>query len=213
MLEVLERNGLLRRDPLPPENPSDPLESPAEVIRFSFQRFQDHLMAESLLESVSNIERALGSREHLSFIHDGTCSSSKWQGLIEALSIQIPEKFGRELIAILPGQKAIGIAIGDLQRLSLKACAGVREMPSPRQRLSYLRASIVGMWICLGFWLKSQLLGIIRGMRSSYTKILFACRCQSVMLPGLCGSTGRVKKQMAQFGELSTGVDMLTGCA
>lgn len=38
-LDVLLRNGLLRLDPDPQIEPHDPIETPLDVVRFSFQRF------------------------------------------------------------------------------------------------------------------------------------------------------------------------------
>lgn len=103
-LEVLQRNGLLRSDPDPAVDASDPLAIPVNVMRFSFQRFQDHLMAETLLEAVSDIRAALASDGSLTFIHDGKMLQWKWRGLVEALSIQVPERFGVELVDALPGE-------------------------------------------------------------------------------------------------------------
>ena len=102
-LEVLQRNGLLRFDPDPSSNPDDPLAELDEVVRFSFQRFQDHLIAEALLRAVDDIHAALADRGVLDFIRDGKNPAFEWQGLVEALSIQIPERFKAELIDALPG--------------------------------------------------------------------------------------------------------------
>lgn len=102
--EVLERNGLLRKDVDPTVNLDDPLALAADVVRFSFQRFQDHLMAESLLDVVSDIGAALVTGGPVAFIHDGKMLNGMWQGLIEALSIQIPEKFALEFLDALPGK-------------------------------------------------------------------------------------------------------------
>lgn len=102
-LEVLHRNGLLRSDPDPTAESSDPLIIHPDVIRFSFQRFQDHLMAETLLSNVTNIRDSLREGGPLAFIHDGKTLQWQWHGLAEALSIQIPERFGVELVDALPG--------------------------------------------------------------------------------------------------------------
>jgi hypothetical protein len=102
-LDVLHRNGFLRKDPDPNTTMEDPLTIAEDVIRFSFQRFQDHLMAEALLMDVTNIAPALASGGALSFIHDGKTLEWQWQGLVEALSIQIPERFKSELVDELPG--------------------------------------------------------------------------------------------------------------
>jgi hypothetical protein len=79
------------------------LEIPEDVVRFSFQRFQDHLIGESLLSTISNPASALKKGGPLSFVHNGRDLNWQWQGLIDALSIQIPEKYKVELIDALPG--------------------------------------------------------------------------------------------------------------
>ena len=89
-LEVLQRNGLLRFDPDPTAKSTDPLQEPAEVVRFSFQRFQDHLMAEAMLSEIADVKAALENNGELSFIHNGTRIRSEWLGLVDALAIQLP---------------------------------------------------------------------------------------------------------------------------
>lgn len=51
-LDVFIQSNLLRRDPPPYSKDIDPLNPPSELIRFSFQRFQDYLMADALVEKV-----------------------------------------------------------------------------------------------------------------------------------------------------------------
>lgn len=46
-LDVVHRNGLLRYDPDPDGPLDDPMVITDDVVRFSFHRFQDHLMGES----------------------------------------------------------------------------------------------------------------------------------------------------------------------
>ena len=73
------------------------------MVRFSFQRFQDHLIAEALLSTVNKPAVALQNGGPLSFIHADSIINWEWQGLVEALSIQIPEKYNVELLDALPG--------------------------------------------------------------------------------------------------------------
>lgn len=101
-LDVLRRNGLIRLDPDPKERPDDPLGMPEDVVRFSFQRFQDHLMAEALLKDITDVSAEMKPGGSLAFIQDEGRLGCRWQGLIEALSIQVPERFGAELIDLLP---------------------------------------------------------------------------------------------------------------
>ena len=100
--EVLKRNGLFRTDPDPYVEASDPLAIPEPVVRFSFQRFQDHLIAEALLEDVRDIHLALAPNGVLAFIHNNSEVEWEWRGLLEALSIQVPERHGIELVDALP---------------------------------------------------------------------------------------------------------------
>ena len=101
-LGVLQRNGLFRIDPGHHSTDDDLLGYSEDIVRFSFQRLQDHLMAEVLLKNVKSPSNAL---EHgpLSFIHDGEQINWKWTGVAAALSIQIPERFGEEFLDVLPG--------------------------------------------------------------------------------------------------------------
>jgi len=105
-LEVLQKNGLLRFDPDPAVQKIDPLLEPSDVVRFSFQRFQDHLMAEALLAGVNDITAALKPAGSLCFVHNGKDVAWEWRGLFEALSIQLPERFAVELVDALPGAPA-----------------------------------------------------------------------------------------------------------
>ncbi|OGQ97650.1 MAG: hypothetical protein A2521_04905 [Deltaproteobacteria bacterium RIFOXYD12_FULL_57_12] len=102
-LEVLQRNGLVRFDPDPAVDSADPLCEPGDVVRFSFQRFQDHLMAEALLRKVDDIQAAFAEGGPLAFIiNKNRFGWGEWQGLVDALSSQIPERFGVELVDVPP---------------------------------------------------------------------------------------------------------------
>ncbi|WP_177336595.1 ATP-binding protein [Pseudomonas sp. Root562] len=101
-LEVLQRNGLFRVDPGQQSDGGNLFDYPEDIIRFSFQRLQDHLMADALLKEVQDPSAALENGS-LSFIHDGDQLDWEWTGLVEALSIQLPERFNRELLDLLPG--------------------------------------------------------------------------------------------------------------
>ena len=100
--DVLVRNGLFRLDPHPDHPEPDPFEAHDEVVRFSFQRLQDYLMAAALLSSIEDPVLALENGA-LEFIHDDVGLDWEWNGLTQALSVQIPERFGLELIDALPG--------------------------------------------------------------------------------------------------------------
>jgi hypothetical protein len=100
--EVLQRNGLFRIDPDPKSRDVDPFDSSEDIVRFSFQRLQDYLMASGLLDGVTDPAWALKSGS-LQFIHNGTRLHGKWAGLTEALSVQLPERFETELLDAMPG--------------------------------------------------------------------------------------------------------------
>lgn len=100
-LGVLQRNGLFRIDP-GPQTSEDLFDNSEDIVRFSFQRLQDHLMADVLLKNIDNPSEALESGS-LSFIHDSERLDWEWAGLAGALAIQLPERFGEELLDLLPG--------------------------------------------------------------------------------------------------------------
>lgn len=102
-LVALLRHSLLRKDPDPTERASDPLLIPPEVIRFSFQRFQDALVAEALLEQVTDLDHAFSLGQPLHFLVADRRHFWGSEGLVEALSTQLPERFGKEFVDLLPG--------------------------------------------------------------------------------------------------------------
>ncbi|WP_417848191.1 AVAST type 2 anti-phage system protein Avs2 [Thalassoglobus sp.] len=76
-----------------------------EVAHLAYQRFTDHLVAQHLLDRCSNDEAT-----QLAFEAQGeigkrlTNEISAWEhsGLIEALSVQVPERIGSELFEMIP---------------------------------------------------------------------------------------------------------------
>ena len=107
-LEVCIGASLFRRDPPPFVKGSDPLKPAPERIRFAFQRFQDHLMAQSLIENIKPDQTSAAFEEGgpLNFIfHDGNPDngiSHKHVGLIGSLSTIYPEILGVEFATTLP---------------------------------------------------------------------------------------------------------------
>lgn len=77
-----------------------------EGVSFAYQRLADHLIAKHLLD------RYLGDKPELAFTTETPLRAltgnhydwwtSQSRGLIEALSIQLPERIGRELLTIVP---------------------------------------------------------------------------------------------------------------
>ena len=105
-LDVLHRRGILRRDPPPPQEVSDPLDMPDDVVRFGFQRFQDHLVAEALHDEVVPSKVAFAEGGALSFMierhHGPAWLSYEWRTVLQALWIAYAERNGAELIDVLP---------------------------------------------------------------------------------------------------------------
>ena len=75
----------------------------SEVVYISYDRFADHIIANSLLNTHSddaNPEVAFQDGGTLAFLSDSSRYVSP--GLIGALCIQVPERFGQELVTIAP---------------------------------------------------------------------------------------------------------------
>jgi hypothetical protein len=75
---------------------------PEYSVRFTFERVGDHLIAEHLLSIVGDIEQAFVSGGSLNFLTENGSPTAN-AGLLEALSIQIPETHDVELIDVLKG--------------------------------------------------------------------------------------------------------------
>lgn len=118
-LEALHRSGLVRFDPDPElaVKPDEPLLESIDVVRFSFQRFQDHLMAEAMLEEVVDISGAFNVGGPLHYLTDVRRWTLAEPGLIGALAIQIPELYGREQIDLMPG------GLGEWQQITVMRLA------------------------------------------------------------------------------------------
>ena len=73
------------------------------IVRISYDRFADYLIADTLLK-----KRLAPNELETAFIEDGNLASlfdkkqGALEGLIEALSIQVPERTGKELIELVP---------------------------------------------------------------------------------------------------------------
>ncbi|MDO6514039.1 NACHT domain-containing NTPase [Neptuniibacter sp. 2_MG-2023] len=98
-LTVFINHGILRRDP----NPSDDIFDDDDIIRFSFQRFQDFLMAEKSLSETNNPLDLFGNNGVLDFCISEDRLAWKWRGLLDALSVALPERLQTELVDALPG--------------------------------------------------------------------------------------------------------------
>lgn len=97
-LDIFVNNGLLRQDPNPhKKNEFDD----DHVIRFTFQRFQDHFMAEKFIEDQVDPHK-LFDLSNNQFLFENGIINWDWRGLFSALAFILPEKHGVELVDILP---------------------------------------------------------------------------------------------------------------
>ena len=63
----------------------------------AFERFDDHLTVKFLLDDVENIENEFKTDGRLKSYFKDEYNFYRHSGIVEALSIQLPEKFGKEL--------------------------------------------------------------------------------------------------------------------
>lgn len=111
-LEVFIQTNLFRRDPPPYSGDDDPLSPPSELVRFSFQRFQDFLMADALADKVLAVSseadpsKVFAPSGPLCFLfYDNDFNRGvryEFAGLIAALSTIYPERVGAEFVLSLP---------------------------------------------------------------------------------------------------------------
>ncbi|WP_274000343.1 AVAST type 2 anti-phage system protein Avs2 [Vibrio parahaemolyticus] len=90
--EGLLTKGIVRND----DNYSE------EVVYVAYERFDDHLTVKFLLDDVENIENEFKSNGRLKSYFKDEYDFYRHSGIVEALSIQLPEKFGKELYELLP---------------------------------------------------------------------------------------------------------------
>ena len=82
---------------------------PVEIVRFTYERFGDHLITQHLLEKhldIDNPRRSFAKNRILGRLCKDENSCWQNQGLIEALSIQLPERIKRELVELAPHAKS-----------------------------------------------------------------------------------------------------------
>ncbi|GLR53556.1 hypothetical protein KYK30_17115 [Shinella yambaruensis] len=102
-LELLRFRGLLRYDPNPAHDPADPLSDQDDVLRISFQRFQDHLVANALLQHVADPAGLFDAGGSLSFVLGKHGVQWEWRGLFYALFLHFADRYQVELVDLLPG--------------------------------------------------------------------------------------------------------------
>lgn len=105
-LAVLEGSDILRRDIEKPPKDSGPWSTLNEVVRFSFQRLQDNLIAEHLIGNCRDIEGAFEPNTPFAFLVQRTIKkegvtllepSPRWIGVLGALWSAVAERYGKEL--------------------------------------------------------------------------------------------------------------------
>jgi hypothetical protein len=101
-LDVLLRNGIVRLDPDPSAQEGSSFVGSEDVVRIAFQRFQDHLFVQESISGITDATKLFTAGGALQWLVSST-ERYRWIGLFEALSIQIPERFGVELVDALPG--------------------------------------------------------------------------------------------------------------
>ena len=82
------------------------------MIRFAYERFADHVVGRSLLSEYIDAdfpEEGFGEDMPLGKIFEDRESCWRNRGLVETLSIQIPELVGRELVNLVPRAKGWGV--------------------------------------------------------------------------------------------------------
>lgn len=102
-LETMRFRGLIRYDPNPDAFSGDPLTVPEDVVRFSFQRFGDHLVARALLDGISTPAGLFDPGGRLEFLLSPYGVIDEWSGLFYALCLHFADRYGVELVDHLPG--------------------------------------------------------------------------------------------------------------
>ena len=73
-----------------------------EIVRFTFDRLSDHLLAKRLIESASRDDVAGSFKQEPLASYASPERSWRVAGVVEALAVQIPEAFGLELFDVFP---------------------------------------------------------------------------------------------------------------
>lgn len=82
---------------------SDTFTQSNEVLRFSYERLGDYLKTSSLLDSVHSKEQLQPILEE--WLGNDRFYNPNTQGILETLSILVPERFGKELFELAPDPK------------------------------------------------------------------------------------------------------------
>lgn len=104
-IDVLRKNGVFRFDTDPNFESSDPMDFPDDVVRFAFQRFQDHLIAKEFVKDLEVLLLPFAEGGKLSFMRNQHGISYAWAGVFEALWVIVAEQFEAELLDWFPEEE------------------------------------------------------------------------------------------------------------
>lgn len=105
-LTALEGSDILRRDVEQPIVPASPLSKVNEVVRFSFQRLQDQMIAQRLANKCRDLQSAFGPGEPFAFLLSRNLDpdnaprfkpAARWVGVLGALWSLFAERYQLEL--------------------------------------------------------------------------------------------------------------------
>lgn len=102
VLLLLQEEGILSEDILYSSNQND---NGTKIIRYTFERFSDYSIAEQIVENnfdADNLDATFNANNMFGKIFSKDYLEYRKAGIIEALSVIIPEKFNLELIDIIP---------------------------------------------------------------------------------------------------------------
>jgi len=135
-VDVLRLAGMLRDDPADPidydyaptgnEDPlagpnEDPLTEPEDVLRFAFQRIQDHLIAKSLIAHAAGPAGLFDEGGPLAFIIGRWGLHGDWLGVFGALAIEFADEWRAEIADHLPGGFADWWPNGEVQEAFIES--------------------------------------------------------------------------------------------
>jgi hypothetical protein len=83
-----------------------------DVVHITYERFADHLLAKHLLDRYldpTNPARAFGARAKIGKLLRTESDCWRHSGLIEAFSVQLPERVGKELVELTPHTRTFDV--------------------------------------------------------------------------------------------------------
>lgn len=99
LFDLLIREGLIREDRMTNLENTEI----TDVVRFAFERLGEHLLVQQYLadHSLESVKEAFATNGALHFVVCNSEAIQEHRGLLEALAVQIPEKFGIELTELV----------------------------------------------------------------------------------------------------------------